>query len=408
MAYFLRGQLSLLMCQFRCWLLLSLLIIAFPNASAQDDSTWKINLKNADIREFTTQVSAITGKSFIIDPRVKAPNVTVISNIEMNKDAIYELYLSVLRVHGYAAVTSGGVIKIIQQVLAKQSGNPLDFDSAIRGEELVTQVIPVRNSPSTELVKILRPMVPQYAVIAPLSQPNVLIVSDHASNIARLTEIVAKIDIADSTNVKIVPLKEAWVEDMVALLEKLAPEQIGKGAKGPNRVTIVASERTNSLVIKAEPQTMSRIESLITDLDVPANRAGTIQVVRLAHSDATQLADILKNLVTDSSAGDKSSQNIKTNIQADAALNALIIKADPTTMAELKDIISRLDVRRLQVMIEAVIVEVSEKFSRDLGTELVVGGSHSAIWHPDVHYPRHCDPRLSECESRHRPNHHWR
>ena len=352
----------------RRWILLVLVLFAPVTAVSQDN--WKINLKNADIREFTTQVSAITGKSFIIDPRIKG-NVTVISSTKMDAETIYELFLSVLRVHGFAAVPAGNVVKIVQQVLAKQSGNPADFVEVPKGEELITAVIAVNNTPSIELVKILRPLIPQYGHIAGLADPNALIISDHAGNIARLKDIVKKIDVADRRTTQIIQLKEAWVEDMVSLLEKLAPEKIGKGAKGPNKVTIVASERTNSLVIKGEPSTLSKIASLIASLDVPANRAGSIQVVRLAHSDATELADILKNL-TEATSDSKTSQVVKTNIQADPSLNALVIRAEPGTMAELKDIIAQLDVRRLQVLIEAAIVEVSEDFDRQLGTELAI------------------------------------
>ncbi|MDG1302854.1 MAG: type II secretion system secretin GspD [Pseudomonadales bacterium] len=337
-----------------------------------------LNLKNADIREVVTQISAITGKSFIIDPRVKG-NVTVVSNTKMDSDTTYELFLSVLRVHGYAAVPSGNVIRIVQQVLAKQSGNPGDFSDNTSSEELVTQVISVRNTASAELVKILRPLIPQYGHIAGLTSPNALIISDHASNIARLAEIVNRIDVAESSTTEIVQLKEAWVEDMVALLEQLAPEQIGKGAKGPNKITLVASERTNSIVIKGDPGSISRVVALITQLDIPANRAGTIQVVRLAHSDAAELATILKELISQNGKGDKPGQDIATSIQADEALNALVIKADPSTMAELKDIIAKLDVRRLQVLIEAVIVEVTTTFNRKLGTEFSVVDAGSNV-----------------------------
>jgi general secretion pathway protein D len=355
-------------------LVISCLLFA-PFAIGQDN--WKINLKNADIREFTTQVSAITGKSFIVDPRIKG-NVTVISNTSMDSAAIYELFLSVLRVHGYAAEETGNVVKIVQQVLAKQSGNPLDFVEGANSEELVTRVIGAKNTPSVELVKILRPLIPQYGHIAGLDQPNAIIISDHASNINRLAEIVSRIDVVEESTTRIVELKEAWVEDMVALLEQLAPDLIGKGAKGPNRITIVASERTNSLVLKGEPLTLEKVVQLIEQLDTPANRAGTIQVVRLAHSDATELADILKNLVSETDAENKSGQDVKTSIQADASLNALVIRANPTTMLDLKEIISKLDVRRLQVLIEAAIVEVTDTFERQLGTELAVADTGSS------------------------------
>ena len=356
------------------FLLLTLLALVKP-VTAANEETWKVNLKNADIREFVTQVSTITGRSFVVDPRGKG-NVTVISSAAMNEDAIFEVFLSVLRVHGYAAVPAGNVTKIVQQVLAKQSGNPRDFLTSGRSEELITSVIPVRNSPSSELVKILRPLIPQYGHVAGIDSPNVLIVSDHADNIARLSSIVKRIDVADDQAVEIIDLQESWVEDMVALLEQLAPDQIGKGAKGPNRITVVASERTNSLIIKGDKESVRRTKSLINRLDVPANRSGSTQVIRLAHSNAEDLAEILKNIISESE--DKDDNNdITVSIQPDVTLNALVIRADPSTMLELKGIISSLDIRRLQVLIEAAIVEVTTDFSKQLGTELFVADAAS-------------------------------
>ena len=346
--------------------------LSVQEASAQEkttEETWKVSLKNADIREFVAQVSVITGKSFVVDPRVKG-NVTVISSTSMDKDTIYELFLSVLRVHGYAAVPTGNITKIVQQVLAKQSGNPKDFLRPAQSEELVTAVIPVRNSASEDLVKILRPLIPQYGHVAGISSPNVLIISDHAGNIARLTEIVNRIDIADNQTVEIVGLKDAWVEDMVGLLEELAPEQIGKGAKGPNKVTIVASERTNSMVIKGQKITVERVVQLISQLDVPANRSGTTKVIRLAHSGAVEMAEILRKTIVDDE--NNKSNKVKISIQPDESLNALVIRAAPSAMLEIMDIIDSLDVRRLQVLIEAAIVEVTADFSRQLGSELFI------------------------------------
>ena len=350
--------------------ILFLLCLMTP-AMAQADDSWKINLKNADIREFVTQISAITGKSFIIDPRVKG-DVTVISNVNMDEESVYQLFLSVLQVHGFAAVSAGSTIKIVKNVLAKQSSNPDDFVDDLESEELVTRVITVTNAPSEEMVKVLRPLIPQYGHIAALSEPNVLIISDHASNINRLVEIINRVDIADSLEVAIINLKEAWVEDMVKLLEELAPDQIGKSAKGPNRISIVASERTNSLVIKGERYTLARVKALVDQLDVTANRSGTIKVIQLSHSDATKMAEILSNLISSKSKSSEDSM-VEVSIQADEAINALVIRADPSNMIDLIGIIESLDVRRMQVLIEAAIVEVTSDFSQQLGSELAVG-----------------------------------
>ena len=353
---------------------ISLLIFLSFGVKAET-GTWRINLKNADIREFVTQVSTITGKSFIIDPRVKG-NVTVISSASMTAPGIYELFLSVLRVHGYAAVPNGDVIKIVQQVLAKQSSNPRDFFNNQSSEELITSVLPVRNSPAADLVKILRPLIPQYGHIAGIDSPNALIISDHAENVARMAKMIERIDISENQAIEIISLNEAWVEDMVELLKEIAPDQIGSNAKGPNKISIVGSTRTNSLIVKGQKETVSKILNLIKRLDVPANRSGSTQVVRLAHSDASELAELLKNIINT----EKSMENenaVKASIQADEALNALVIRAAPSTMLEVKDIIEKLDVRRLQVLIEAAIVEVTSDFTRQLGTELFVANTSS-------------------------------
>ena len=338
-----------------------------------ESGTWRINLKNADIREFVTQVSTITGKSFIIDPRVKG-NVTVISSASITAPGVYELFLSVLRVHGYAAVPNGNVIKIVQQVLAKQSSNPRDFFNNQASEELITSVIPVRNSPAADLVKILRPLIPQYGHIAGIDSPNALIISDHAENVARMSKMIERIDVSENQTIEIINLNEAWVEDMVELLKEIAPDQIGSSAKGPNKISIVGSARTNSLIVKGEKETVGKILDLIKRLDVPANSSGSTQVIRLAHSDASEMAELLENIInTEKTAGNENT--VKASIQADEALNALVIRAAPSTMLEIKDIIDKLDLRRLQVLIEAAIVEVTADFTRQLGTELFVANT---------------------------------
>ena len=338
-----------------------------------ESGTWRINLKNADIREFVTQVSTITGKSFIIDPRVKG-NVTVISSASITAPGVYELFLSVLRVHGYAAVPNGDVIKIVQQVLAKQSSNPRDFFNNQVSEELITSVIPVRNSPAADLVKILRPLIPQYGHIAGIDSPNALIISDHAENVARMAKMIERIDVSENQTIEIINLNEAWVEDMVELLKEIAPDQIGSSAKGPNKISIVASARTNSLIVKGEKETVGKIVDLIKRLDVPANSSGSTQVIRLAHSDASEMAELLENIInTEKTAGNENT--VQASIQADEALNALVVRAAPSTMLEIKDIIDKLDLRRLQVLIEAAIVEVTADFTRQLGTELFVANT---------------------------------
>ena len=348
-------------------LLVAALLASAP-ASSAEDQTWKINLKNADIGEFVAQIAAITGKTFVIDPRVKG-KVTVISNASLDESGIYELFLSVLRVHGFAAIDAGGVVRIQQQTLAKQSGSPLDTAAQISGEQLVTRVIAAQYVDSAELVKTLRPMIPQYGHIAAVTQPNVVIISDHAENIVRLMRIIQRIDIADDEQIVVIPLKEAWVTNVVELLEKLAPDQLGKNSKGPQRIQVIANERNNSIVLRGKSRPVAEARKLIEQLDQPATTTGATQVIYLSHGDAPNVAEILNGLVSERQA-EGTAGPTEINIQADEALNAIVVRADPSTMSEILSIVEKLDVRRTQVLIEAAIVDISLDGTYDFGVDM--------------------------------------
>lgn len=350
-------------------LLTALICCATTSAWAQEQS-WKINIKNGDIHEFVSQVAEITGKTFIIDPRLKG-NVTVMSNTRMDKDAIYALFLSVLRVHNFTATSSGNVIRIQQNAMGKQTPGAQGSLSDVAAEELVTRVIAAQNVDSSELMKILRPLIPQYGHIAAVAQPNIVIISDHADNILRLTRIIRQIDVADEDEMHVLPMKEAWVGNVVALLEKVAPDQIGRNAKGPQRIQLIANERNNTLIVKGKSRPVAEVLKLVSKLDQPATATGSTQVIYLHHGEATKIAEILNGLVEKSGGGKSESDGgTQLSIQADESLNALVIKADPSRIAEIKEIVASLDVRRAQVLIEAAIVEVSLEDRRNLGVEM--------------------------------------
>ncbi len=359
--------------------LFAMLVLA--NIALAQEQTWKINLKNADISEFVSQIAAITGKTFVVDPRVKG-KVTVLSNTSLNEHDVYELFLSVLRVHGFAAIETSGIVRIQQQTLAKQSGNPLDDANGVAGEELVTRVIAAQYVDSNELVKTLRPMIPQYGNIAAITNPNVVIISDHAENVVRLMRLIERIDVPGDETVVVVPLKDAWVGTIVDLLQKLAPEQLGSAAKGPQGIQIIANERNNSLVLRGKTRPLAEIRKLIAELDQPASAAGATHVIPLSHADAKNVAEILRSLLAGASSGGgvsgaggaasvsvSSASPTKLNIQADETLNAVIVRADPTEMGEIMEIVHDLDSRRAQVLIEAAIVEISLDNSVNYGVD---------------------------------------
>ena len=327
-----------------------------------------VNIKEADIHEFVSQVAQITGKTFVIDPRLKG-NVTVVSSVPMNADAVYELFLSVLRVHNFTASPSGDVIRIQTTATGKQGPGPDGEVQELPPEELITRVIAAQNVESGELVKILRPLIPQYGHIAAVAQPNIVIISDHANNIERLTRMIEQIDVADEDEITVVPLREAWVGTVVALLEKLAPEQIGQGATGPQRIQLIANERNNSIVVRGKPRPTAEILKLIDKLDQPATTTGGAQVFRLNHADAVDVANILSALLAGNERGESAEP---TTIQADESLNAIVARANPGTINELREILDKLDVRRTQVLIEAAVVEVNLSDREDIGVETAI------------------------------------
>jgi general secretion pathway protein D len=375
-------------------------LVASPLLRAQEGQ-WSINLRDADIRTFIDQVSAMTGKTFVIDQRVKG-KITVIAPESMNSATVYQVFLSVLSVNGFAAVPTGRVIKIVPDGNAKQDSIPLDTSEKPSGDAMITRVISVNNSPAAELVPVLRPLVPQGGHMAAVTGANVLVVTDHAENVSRLEQVIARIDGADADDLEVVQLKSAWVGDVVDVLGSFSSGagEAGKAASraGGNtltagRVKIVADERTNRLILRGDVQARARLKKIIDTVDVPAEAtSGSVHVLRLRHADAKKTADILKGMVDGGGSSSSASSGKdagatallnpasgKIAIQADESLNALVVRADPTVMQQIRALVAQLDVRRAQILIEAAIVEVGGTTGRELGVQMASGSEDSGI-----------------------------
>ncbi len=363
----------------RKWIALVVLIVLVPFsqswAAEKDEQTWKVNLKEADIKAFISQIANITGYSFVIDPRVKG-KVTIVSDTSMNKRDVYEMFQSVLSVHGFAAIPAGSVIKIMQQNNSKQEGG-MPVGSKVNSEQLITQVIQIKETPALDLVPILRPMVAKYGHLAGVKSANALIVTDHASNIRRIEKIIKRLDGSGVSELEVVQLKEAWVGDIVKILTSLDPEKVSEGGKSKGasgvagRIRVVADERANRLILRGEKTARDRVRKLIQTLDVPSAFSGKASVIRLQHADAKELAELLKNLMGDvKDEKGKSKASGKVSIYPDEGLNALVIRAEPSIMSEIKEIVSQLDIRRAQVLIEAAIVEVTGSIDDRLGVQM--------------------------------------
>lgn len=336
--------------------------------------TWQVNLQQADISIFIRQVAEMTDRSFIVDPRVKG-KVTVISNASLDEDAVFRLFLSVLTVHGYAVLESPEGFKILPQNIAKQGGLNFDPSGGAPGELMVTRVLAIKNAVASELVPILRPLIPQYGHLAAVPTMNALIISDHADNIRSLEDLVERLDSTNEGEMTVVSLKHAWAGDVITLLQQLTTTTTGKGARSSDVTTIVADERTNRLILKGKPGELNQIKDLIVKLDIPAEKSSRLQYIPLQYADATKVADLLKGVVGDIEKKEGTAPVLTTNIQADTDLNALLINAEPGVMTEIYSVLQRIDVPRAQVLIEAVIVEITVTDSESLGVQWLIGGN---------------------------------
>lgn len=397
------------------WVALPLLTMLALPAFAQ---TWKINLMNADINAFVSEVADITGKNFAVDPRVKG-NVTVISNKALNRDQVYDLFQGVLNVNGVVAIPSGNTIKLVPDVNAKQSGVPFDFRNKARGDGVVTRVIWLANTNPNDLVPAIRPLMSQFAHLAAVPGTNALIVSDRAGSIEQLAELVRSLDGGADDKLEVISLKETNVDDLITQIDALTATSVTKDVRG-SRLRIIADSRNNRLLVKGDDKARQRIKALVSQLDVPPRDIlGGMHVFHLKNASAKSMATMLQGLISGSGSSKSSgysassstpstsmpsdtSSNNATNstsnststnssstptvfsangvsIIANEELNAVVVKADPTMMREIGSTIEQLDVRRAQVLIQAAIVEVSGSNVEQLGVQWALGNLTSGV-----------------------------
>ncbi|MET0103295.1 MAG: type II secretion system secretin GspD [Sedimenticola sp.] len=335
-----------------------------------------LNLNNADIRAFISTVSEMTGKTFIIDPRVKG-NVTVVSAAPVAPDSIYEIFVSVLKVHGYAVVPSGEAIKILPQAYASKDSAPLVSARVTgNGDKLVTRVIKIHHADAVQMVPILRPLLPQQAHLAAHPTSNTLVVADSAANVNRVAEIAKRMDRPSDLDVDIIPLRHSQASELAETLASLVKKSTAKSGKGPVDNTLIADVRTNSLILGGDSGWRSSIRLLIAQLDREVSNEGDTEVIPLRFADARELLDVLRGVGDQQlkSDVDKDSNRLagaggRFDIQADEATNSLVITAPPFLMRSLKSVVSELDVRRAQVLIEAIIAELRYDKSVEFGVE---------------------------------------
>ena len=344
-------------------------VVALGRLAYAQPESWTINGQSMPLDDFIAEVAEITGRTIVVDSRVKGQQVTVISDVALDADGVYELFLTVLRVHRLGAVEVDGVVSVVEAPALRSSAGPVGDPADQPADMMVAQVVPVKHVLSTEIVKVTRSLLPQTSVITAIDKPNVVVVVGLAANMLRILKLIEKIDILDEEEIVHRRLDHAWVGSIAALLEEIAPDQLGRGAKGPLRVLVVANERDNSLILKGRAQAISEALKLIEKLDVPETATRSARVIHLNHADAADVAGILDKLVNQST-----TENAPVaNILADETLNALLVRAEPSTMSEILNTIAQLDVPRAQVLIETAVVEISLSTVDVKGMELVAG-----------------------------------
>jgi general secretion pathway protein D len=337
-----------------------------------------INFQDVEIGSVIASISKITNRTFIVDPRVKG-KVTIISTREVPIKDVYGIFLAILQVHDFAAVEDGGVIKIIPLDQAKHDAwGPLSRpNSKTPADSMVTSLFPLQYVAADRLVAILRPLLPPKSYMAAQPDSNTLIITDRAGNVIRLREIISQLDQARTGEIEVVRLLHAAADDVVQVINNLE----GPAGKAPtgaetSALRLIADERTNSVVLSGSEGARLRVRALISHLDTPIEAEGDTQVVFLKYARAKDMTPLLAKVepAAEKAPGAPPTAPARLNsnnfdIQADEATNALIITAPPATMKSLLAVIRKLDIRRPQVMIEAVIAEILTGKGAELGVQ---------------------------------------
>ncbi|MCW9029741.1 MAG: type II secretion system secretin GspD [Kangiella sp.] len=347
----------------------------------------RLNVRDADIREVVETVAKITGKTMIVDPRVKGLKVTIITagSVDYTKEQIYNIFVSALQVHKFQAIESNGVVKIVPDQQARSEYSPVNVENlGDYGDRYITQVIPVQNVDAQQIMNVLRPLVsPTSGHLFAVQGTNTLILHDSASNVRRITEIIDRTDKANDEEIEVIPLEHASASEIVRILESLnrsGRQQQGNEIQEPR---YVADERTNSILLSANDRQRVRLRALIGSLDRPLNSMGNTKTVFLKYAKSEQVAEVLSGIGEikqkeeaaasgrggAGTGGAVAAQRSLYSIQSHEETNALVLTAPPDIMREFDSVIRALDIRRKQVHVEAIIVEISDNKAKELGIQ---------------------------------------
>lgn len=368
------------------------LLPGVAQAQGMDDPV-VLNFVNADIPSVVKAVGELTGRNFVIDPRVKG-TVMITSARAVPRSQVYPILLSALRMQGFATVEGRDMVKIVPEADAKHNYSVTrGKEVPERGDRIITQVYPLQYESAAQMMPVLRPLIGPNNAIAVLPGSNTLVITDYADNVRRLNAIIAAADQPTPNDTALIKLQHVSAVDLAHSLGRLMAEGSagGQGAAGPTRLTVVPDVRSNSLLVRSDnPARIQTLRSLVAGLDVPGALGGNVHVVYLRNAEAAKLAETLRGILSGEAptalaataapttpaasgatamAAATAASGTASMILADTATNSLVISAPDVTYNALRAVIDKLDARRAQVFVEALVVEITAEKAAEFGIQ---------------------------------------
>ena len=341
--------------------LVAALVLIPVAAASTGDERITLNMRDADIHAVLQWMADATGKRIVIDPRVRG-NVTILARDPMSPEEALRVVITAINVYGYTAIEQDGVMQIVPSANLKTGATQtLDALADPKADMPVNEVLKLDNLPAEQLATILRPLVPAYSNLAAVPGSNSLLITDTANNVQRIMRLARELDRSASLELDVVPLKHTNAAPLLELLKQLL------GTEQSGALQMVVDERVNAIVIAGADAMRSQARELISRLDQPAIVEGSLQVVYLHYIKAAEMVTVLRGMLDRTQTEGTPNQPIA--IEASVSTNALVISAPPDRMDMMLDVVKKLDIRRAQVLVEAIIAEVGERDARELGVE---------------------------------------
>ena len=371
------------------FLLRLMIIIAVSQSShAIEESQYTLDMRGVELKEFINTVSKMIGKTIIIDPSVRG-KVDIQSPKALSEKELYNIFLVQLGINGYSVVdNSSGILKVIPSQGAKLEGAQIfdSDDTRSNNEDIVTRIVEVKNVNANQLSATLRPLVdPKRGIIASYDTSNVILITDRSSNVRRISQIIERVDKADSQTLELIPLHNASAAELERIIKNLVQQSNGKqGATGS--ALIASDQRTNILIVKADEQQRKVIKRVARQLDSEVQTTANTKVIYLKYAKAKEIVQVLKGISdtiikeeTQQKGSAASPRTSYVNVDVHEPTNTVVMSGSPHIIKTLESVIAQLDIRRAQVLVEAIIAEVSEDKSKELGVQWLISNNGNAI-----------------------------